>query len=320
MPDEKITHGQEKSKVGTWVVALPRLLVGVVGLVLLAAAVLKATDMELFIRQIRDYDIISHRVVLSLGAWGLIALECGLAVGLLVFYRPTLTLPLTAMLLLTFVAASVWAWMTGATEDCGCFGAWLKHTPAEATLQNLTLLAALVPAWMSRRKLQSKHARPKAWAVTAGCLVGLVLPVAFGFPVSGIIRTHSPVTKVEFGNLKIQGLDYVDLQHGTYLIILTDTDCQHCQEAVPQVNVLTEAVGLDGVIALSKNDEPQRVEFIEEFGASFPVGQISEDDFWRLLGEGDIPRFILVQDGGVLQVWDRVVPDKDMISSTLTAS
>jgi hypothetical protein len=62
-----------------------RLPAGAVGLILLIAGLLKATDMELFIGQIRDYGIISQRIVLTLSTSGLIALECALGVGLLVF-------------------------------------------------------------------------------------------------------------------------------------------------------------------------------------------------------------------------------------------
>ncbi|MBC8461613.1 MAG: hypothetical protein H8D67_26860, partial [Deltaproteobacteria bacterium] len=102
---------------------------------------MKATDMGLFIGQVRDYGIISQPIVLTLSAWGLIGIECALGVGLLVFYRPRLMLLLTAMLLLIFVGATSWAWLTGATEDCGCFGHWLKRTPGEAVLGNLILLA-----------------------------------------------------------------------------------------------------------------------------------------------------------------------------------
>lgn len=67
--------------------------------------------------QTRDYGIISQQIVLALSAWGLIGLECALGVGLLVFYHPRLTFSLTAMLLLTFIGATRWAWLTGATED-----------------------------------------------------------------------------------------------------------------------------------------------------------------------------------------------------------
>jgi uncharacterized membrane protein len=87
----------------TWV---SRVLAGAVGLILVAASVLKATDIELFVRQLKDYDIISQHTVLVLGAWGLIGLEFGLGVALLVSYRPKLTHPFTGTLFLVFLGAT----------------------------------------------------------------------------------------------------------------------------------------------------------------------------------------------------------------------
>jgi hypothetical protein len=76
--------GMDKTR-NTWHLWVYRLPAGAVGLILLITCLLKATDMELFVGQIRDYVIISQRIVLTLSTWGLIALECTLGVGLLVF-------------------------------------------------------------------------------------------------------------------------------------------------------------------------------------------------------------------------------------------
>lgn len=308
-----MTSGQgllKSSGFGWWA---PRLSAGAVGLILLMAAVSKAADMELSIRQIRDYGIISQHVPVTLSAWGLIALECALGVGLLTFYRPRLIMSATGVLLLIFLGMTTWAWMTGATEDCGCFGAWIRHTPGEAAIQNLFLLAATLLAWVGSRHLQVRHTRAKAWAFASACVIGLTLPVVFGFSVSGITQPQSKTVDIELGHLQIQGLGGIDLRHGAYLIILTDTECLHCREALLDLNTLAEATDLPAVIALCTNEESQRTMFVEEFQPMFPIGQVREDVFLRLLGEGDIPRIILVRDGRVEHVWDQTVPDKDSI-------
>lgn len=142
-----------------WRYNVPRLIAGAVGIVLLSAAFIKMMDMDLFIRQLRDYGIISNYLLLSISARGLIALECTLGAGLLLFYRPKLTLLLTSALLLIFVGASGWAWLTDATKDCGCFGAWVKRTPAEAMIEGLILLALTVIAWAIYRPSRKPEAR-----------------------------------------------------------------------------------------------------------------------------------------------------------------
>lgn len=294
-----------------------RLLAGAVGLFFLTAGVLKATDMEHFIRQVRDYQIISDRVALVLTAWGLIVAECALGVGLVVLYRPRLILTLTGLLLVIFLGATGRAWMTGATEDCGCFGAWAKRTPAEAMIEDLILLVAIGVVWVGHRRLPVSQTRFKLWAVTMACLVGLALPVVFGFPISAIGQPPSPSPQMELGNLQVQGLDDVDLTRGEYLIILIDTECSHCQEAVPQMNALAAASDLPRMISLCKNEEWQRMLFAAKYQSQFPIGYISEADFMRLLALGDTPRTLLVRDQRVLRVWDKTLPSKEAIKAAL---
>jgi hypothetical protein len=302
--------GKARNTRHLWVCRLPA---GAVGLILLIACLLKATDMELFIWQIRDYGIISQRIVLTLGAWGLIALECALGVGLLVFYRPRLILSLTALLLLIFVGATTWAWWTGATVDCGCFGAWLNHTPGEAVLLTLILLASTVLALAGYRHTQAPPTRAKAWAVATACLIGVTLPVAFGFTLSQTGQGQLKTVEMELSQSQIKGLEQFDLRRGAYLIILMDTGCLHCQESVPELNALAEEAGLPAVIALFMNEESERASFVEEFQPLFSIGQIERDTFWRLLDKGEIPRILLVNDSRVKKVWDETVPTAEMI-------
>jgi len=302
----------------TWRLWVPRLLAGAVGLILLTAGLLKTAEMELFISQVRDYGIISQPIFLTLSAWGLIGLECALGVGLLAFYRPGLTLSLTAMLLLIFVGATSWAWLTGATEDCGCFGAWLKRTPGEAVLGNVMLLAATALAWVGRRHSEKPRTHAKAWAVMTAFLIGLTLPVAFGFKISQIGQPQWKTVEMEFSQLQAKGLEQIDLRHGEYLIILMDTGCLHCQEAVPELNTLAQETDLPPVIALCENEDRQRMMFEEEFEPIFPIGQIKEDVFWRLIADNNMPSVILLRDGHVQQIWDEKIPDKDGIKEALS--
>jgi hypothetical protein len=282
-----------------------------VGFILLAAGLVKAVDMELFIRQIGDYGIITERAALIVSAWGLVVLECGMGVGLLVLYRPRVLLPLTALLFLIFAGVTSWAWLTEATQECGCYGAWLRHSPGYAAIENLILLAAVVLAWIGCRDTQIPHTRTRAWAVTIACLIGLAMPVAFGFPTSEI--EQSAPKPPEFGPIRVHGLEDVDLNIGEYLIVLMGTDCLHCQEAIPELNTLSEASDLPMLIALCTSKEADCIEFTEEFLPVFPIGHISDRLFWRLLSDGTMPRTILLEDGRIKQVWDQTPPDEHAI-------
>jgi hypothetical protein len=113
--------------------------------------------------------------------------------------------------------------------------------------------------------------------------------------------------------LDIQGFDESNLHKGDYIIVLLDTECEHCQEEVERINLFTDDEDLPEIIGLCKNDESLRIQFIETFQPLFRLGQIGEDAFWRLLGEGDIPRTFFVSDGRILDIWDEIVPDADQL-------
>ena len=294
---------------------LCRVLAGAVGLIFLAAGLLKATDIELFIRQIRDYGLVSHSLLLALGAWGMIILEVALGAALILFYRPKQTLPMMEMLLFAFLMLNGWAWLTDATEDCGCFGTWFKRSPAEGFLEGLIFIAAVSVAWLGQRKIRIPEHRAKIWIVAAVCILGAVLPVASGYRITQVNRPHAENVENRLGQLQIEGLENVDLSSGSYLITLFDTDCGHCQEAVLELNDIADTEGLPDLIGLCTNDEQQRAGFVSAFEPVFPIGRINKEDFWRLLGDGDIPRIILVRDRQVKQVWDRDILAEDIIEA-----
>jgi hypothetical protein len=310
---KKNTFVNESSRIPIWHSWIPRFLAVGVGLVLLIAGILKGMDIQLFIRQIRAYGIISGRSVLIVSAWGLIVLECGLGAALILLYRPRILMPLTALLFLIFTGVTGWAWTTGATQDCGCYGAWIQHTPGQAVIENLVLLAATVLAWMGYRHMQKPQTRVKAWAVTIACLLGLALPLAFGLPTWGI--NNSDPELPEFDPIRVHGFGGVDLNTGGYLIVLMGTDCVHCQEAIPELNMLAEDADLPMLIALCTSEEADCIEFTEAFLPVFPIGHISEDLFWHLLSDGELPRTILLEDGRIKQVWDQTVPTRDDIQA-----
>lgn len=316
---QKITEGQRTLEPVGWRFMVLRLMAVVLGLIFLASAVLKGIDIEPFIRQIKDYNIITHRALTAMGAWGLITLECGLGMALLTLYRPRIMLPVTAFLLLVFMAATGYAWHTGGTETCGCFGVYLIRTPAQAMIEDVILLAATCLIWIGCRHIGGLHNRAKLGAVIIFCLIGFSLPLAFGFSPSSIIQPPNKTAEMEIGRMTVQGLGRMHLSRGEYLIILMDVDCQHCEALAGGFNMLAREENLPKVIALSMNNKDQRSRFIQEYQLIFPVGEIKPEAFWRLLGDNDPPQVLLVRKGHVLKTWDKTVPDMEGIRSALSA-
>ena len=302
-----------------WRFYTSRLIAGVLGVVLLSAAFMKMTDMNLFIRQMKDYGVISDYLLLSIAGHGLIAVECALGAALIFFYRPRFTLTVTLFVTVIFVGVSGWAWLTRATADCGCFGAWVKRTPKQAAFEGLIMLALALTAWiLSGRKEPRIRYRVVPVMVVAAFLAGLALPLAFGSRLTGPEPDRGrPGEEFAGGVLKPEGLDGIDLRQGDYLVVLMDTDCSHCRQAVAQLNRLSETPDLPGIIALSSKEEDQINAFEDELQALFPIGRITEEEFWRLLGDGNVPRTLLVRDHVVKRVWDVEIPDEDTVRSII---
>ena len=295
----------------------PRLLIGAVGLILLISGLLKATDINLFVKQVRDYEIISHNVLLVVTAWSVIVAEFTLGMSLILSFLTKWTIPLTAFLLFIFLGATAWAWFTGVTEDCGCFGAWVQRSPGEALIEDLVLLAALIPAWLGKGHPEKPVNHIKFFAVIFACVAGLILPVLFGPPISQIGSPVSASIDIQQELLEIQDIVQMDIGHGAYLFVLMSTDCLHCRDAFKRFNIWTEETDIPPLIALCANNKEQIQTFKTEFQPKFPILQITEDKFWDLLELGSTPRIFLIRNGGILKIWEEDAPDIDRIREAL---
>jgi hypothetical protein len=287
---------------------LTRSLMVVMGLVLVIAALPKATDMGLFLRQLRDYGFTSDPWILLTLAWALVTVEFVLGAALLADLKPRLTFPLTLLLLLIFLGVDIFAWVTGATEDCGCFGAWFERTPGEAVLETFILLIITLTAWFGLRQSQTRHRLHKTVMLLTGLIAGLALPPIFGIPLSP--SSASPWESIETTLIQMNFQDHEQspFKEGSHVILVFDTECSHCRENFEEMNSLSEVEGIPPITALCTNDEDLRNRFQEEFRPNFPLHPIDEDPFWRLLGDGDIPRVILITDRRVKGVWDVEIP------------
>ncbi|MFK0292774.1 MauE/DoxX family redox-associated membrane protein [Streptomyces sp. NPDC090442] len=102
---------------------------------------------------VRAFRILPETLVAPV-AYGLPALEIGLAVLLLLGFRVRFAAALSALLLTAFTAALVRAWATGLSIDCGCFGGGGDTDPASTQYatelaRDLGLLA--LSAWLVYR-------------------------------------------------------------------------------------------------------------------------------------------------------------------------
>lgn len=297
-----------------------RLLAALVGMVFLAAGLMKATDLALFVRQIEAYGILTGTDWVTYLAWFLIPFECALGAALLVWYRPRVTLGLAALLLAAFIGVTSWASLTGITDDCGCFGPWMKQTPEMESLQNILLLVMIVAAWWMGPAPTTRGAWRKGLTVSVACAVGLaVCVVSSGDVLKEEGAENGRAENGIFHEIQVygHGLEYVDFRLGDTIVVLFGTNCAHCRESVSLINALAETPDLPEVIALCTDDEAQCHQFVEEFLPVFPIGHIDDEVFWRLLGDGNLPRVFLVRNGTVMHTWNASVPDSEAVRAIL---
>lgn len=293
-------------------VMLSRLLAGLLGCVMLVAGLLKAADLGLFIVQIKSYGIITDARAVTASAFALLLVECGLGAALLLYFRPRWSLLGVNLLLLVFMGATAWAWQHGTAEDCGCFGALVKRSPGEALVEDAALLAMGVLAYLLAGKKKPPPSPTRRWLVITACLTGLLLPLALGFPLTHMFTPDTGL--MPLGELHLTGEPVMDLHRGSYLIAVMDTDCGHCQAAVPELNAVAADGNLPMVAGICSNSAEDMDYFIARFAPQYPVYSVPENEFWRLAGSEPPPRFLLVKNGTVVKSWSQQLPELSEIT------
>jgi uncharacterized membrane protein YphA (DoxX/SURF4 family) len=293
-----------------WALRLAGRLAGrALGAVFLAAGLLKALDPQTFAQEIAGYGIVTNPVLTGLLAYAIVIVECGLGAALLANLRPRIMLALAALLLLAFLGVVGYAWATGSTESCGCFGPWTR-TPAQAFVEDLLLLAIVPWAWWGRKRTHAPTNTAKLAFAGLGLAAGVMVPAVAGMiavqPGSAGVVGSEAFKKIEVVDLP------VDLSTGEHLVLLMSTGCDHCKAAVPEANALYADERLPRLVAIAADDRVQRGLFREDYGAQYPIGQISDTTLRSLL-EREFPRLFLVRDGRVVRVWDGTLPAAEAV-------
>jgi uncharacterized membrane protein YphA (DoxX/SURF4 family) len=310
-----------------WLIKISPALFFSLGLVFIFSAVAKALEIESFEVQIAFYGLIRTPWVVKTAAAAMIAIEtmAGLALVLGMTLRGW-TSRLVMALLLAFTGLIIYGWGFKGLTDCGCFGSMVKMTPGVTIAKNLVMMAMVAAGEFGLR------ARSRRWVgepqrggfkrVAQGivgllCLGAVVVALGVGYRQgkSGgdSVGSDPPPEKKDapFARFRFEaeGIDY-DLGRGEYLVALLSDSCDHCEEAVPQLNELADLLGesLPPIVGLCLGEKETLAQFRERSGPQFPTVLIEPLIFFDLIGDAP-PRFILIRDGRPLQSWDEELPD-----------
>ena len=229
--------------------------------------------------------------------------ECALGLSLLLNWRPRLVYPVATALIAFFAALAAYGWKLGVTSNCGCFGALVDRTPAEATIENSAMLLAVGFAWWGTRSLPSTRPLGRWVAVVTAASV-VVLGMRFLPEVDRLDGSDLQVG-VNLEDVDLNDLD-IDLGEGKYLVELFSPTCGRCRNAVPKLNKWVEIPGLPPIVALHHLEPKSAIvaEFKQSLRPRFHIGSISFIDFRRLTWQAGFPRLAYVKDGEVKAVWE----------------
>ena len=278
------------------------------GLVFLAAGILKALDPAEFARQIAGYGLVGAGPA-AVAAPLLIALETTLGVALLAGFRPRPAALAGALLLAAFIVIEAYGIAQGRTEACGCFGAYVQRTPRQVILEDLLFIGfALLSLWGLRTWPGAR--RHAAVAVAGAAILSLTFALA-----SPALPLEPLVTRLAVGRSVADlglGQAVSDLSAGRHLLALIDLTDPASVGTAARLNALAAGTRGTGVLALTPSTEEEQAAFLWSAGPEFPIRRVDRATLKPLYRR--LPRFALIDSGKVVSLFDAAPPEaKDLL-------
>lgn len=269
----------------------------IMGLVFILAGVAKAMDLNFFYYVLKTFPLgLSDPTLLWL-ARGFIALEFILGTALLFNIWPRLVLPATFTVMLVFLAATSWNFLGGLSGDCGCFGKLVRLNPAVEVFVELVLLFITFVAWRFTQP-GGGAGRFKTALMGAAVVVGIGLPYLFPESKPKVYAKEGVGSYV--GDLKPEHFG-INLAKGDYFLALIETDCEHCQAAMPRLNTLAKSRATPKLVAVCPNSPAELDSLKVKIPVDFPVGFVPIRKF--LLLNPEVPVLLWVKEGLVRHTW-----------------
>jgi uncharacterized membrane protein YphA (DoxX/SURF4 family) len=281
------------------------------GVIFVAAGVLKSLDVAEFARQTAEYGVVGPGSAAILAPL-LIAFETTLGIALLAGWRPRLAAALTGGLLVFFISLEAYGISHGRTEACGCFGAYVKRTPQQVILEDLAFLALAllvvfgIGAWQAARR----GLTAAATAATAVAMLGFAV-ASPRLPIDRLVTSlKEGKTAADLGiaaRLPEEG------PQGTLVAILDVTD-PVSKEAATALNALKEQPNAVSVVALTPSSEQEQAAFLWEAYPAFDVIPLDRGLLKPLYRR--LPLYFLVRGGRVERIFPGPrPPGADLLSS-----
>jgi hypothetical protein len=272
-----------------------------VGLVILAAALMKVAAPFSFYRHVARLDVLPHRALRVFvptaigleGGWGM-----ALAVGLL----PWLLLPSSALALVVLTGLTIWSVKSGKTEDCGCYGGFITPSIWQSVALNGVYVLLIAAAWGT----SIAGSADAVWKIAAVAITTLLVGGTAEYALRSQFSTGVPLFTPS--PLKI-GQRWKPQWAGTaannmepaHILAYLGPDCPYCKRWVRALNVIHESPALPAVTAIFSSSQNAINDFVRETGVRFPIATISQGRMQRL--SSAVPTTVLVEHGTIQDVW-----------------
>ena len=290
-----------------WPAALGRVAATALGAVLLLAAYAKAIDPLAFASQLRDLLPLPAALAHSL-AVTIIAGEAALGTALVSGWRRPSVLLLTNAAFLLFLGIVLWQWWHPGTAgmSCGCFGALLERTPAQAVGEDLAFVCLSGLAWLGRPQAPTTSQTGRILLTCLGFAAGLALAIAApALPLDDHATALAPGVTIAATHL-----DEIipALRNGRHLVVLLDRGDSNSAADVARLNQgLQLPTGRTPVWGIADDDPALAAAFLWSAGPAFEIRSAPARMLRTLYRT--LPRTALIDAGHVVQTWSGLPPD-----------
>ncbi len=285
----------------------------VIGLVFISAGLFKSFDPSAFSFHLESYGFIPSSLT-SVISYSVITAELILGLSLILFLAPRIVISLLTGLTVLFIIVTIWGWLQGMEQGCGCFGSAVERTPLQVILEDALILTGLALCWWKYKLPPFQTAHWKKYVFVTGCSISLIITV-FGKD----LPVDSLATQLRTG-IDLSSLEVLDISHnfseGSFLVILLSTDCAKCPEYVTMLNTFSQIDQLPGVVGIFAGTKEESIAFFWENLPDFPIGHAQYSMMRKYFRK--LPRLFFLRNGTVQYIWDNDMPSINQVTEIVS--
>ena len=270
------------------------------GLLFIVSAILKIADMDKFEIYIYSYHFFSLNFSFLVARAAIIA-ELVLGIGLVSNCFHKLMWWGSVLMLLGYTGLLFYAFFTGRTDNCHCFGDYLQFNPWQSIIKNIVLLALFILVY----RVKGWRFRGE-WIALIAVVVGCAVAVFIISPPDNYTPSYRSSNELQrdlfYEDLQQPPLDSLNLTEGKKVVGIFSSGCEFCMLTARKLSLMQQFYGFpeEDVFFIFMGTEEGVEKFYQE-SESTKYHYIIYDDVIRLLqmNNGMFPILLLMNDGVV---------------------